>query len=105
MDKKYKASGMVFGNLWGGGKGSYPSKEMKANTKKQLFHNIENALGNGDLDGGMGFQYLIGAVMRVETTEYTIKDNKKYHRNDYEIESFGNLTDGDHDFLLDCIEY
>jgi len=100
---EFKAKGMVLGYYWGGGKGGYPARQITSDTKEQLFKDIDNALKDGSLDSGMGYESLIGAVLEIETTEYITENNKEYSREDYELKSFGNLTDDEYYFLGDLI--
>tara|TARA_Y100000310_G_C20501580_1_gene724266 strand:- start:516 stop:839 length:324 start_codon:yes stop_codon:yes gene_type:complete len=105
MRTEFKAKGMVIGNYWGGGKGGYPARQITSDTKEQLFKDIDNALKNGSLDSGMGYESLIGAVMEIETTEYITENNKEYSKKDYELKSFGNLTDDEYYFLEELTKY
>lgn len=66
----YSAKGYVYGKMWGGGTGYYESKSfMNYKSLKPLFKDINKAFKNGSLDGGMGFETLIGAYMNIETKD------------------------------------
>ena len=69
---EYIAKGIVLGDLWGGGVATYRSKDYQNNDKDKLIATIENALKDGSLDSGMGFEELCGAIMTI-TTIKTIK--------------------------------
>ena len=73
----YDANGIVFGNYWGGGQGWFESKPYSdyINLKK-LYNNIKMDLESGALDGGMGYERLLGAEL-VITTQTVIKFNNQ----------------------------
>ena len=74
------AQGVVLGNLWGGGRGYYPSdyegKQFKSLSSVVQFLNKE--LKTGGLDSGMGFESLIGYYIFVEKNETFELNNKQY---------------------------
>jgi 1,4-dihydroxy-2-naphthoyl-CoA synthase len=76
MNKEYIAGGIVYGKNWGGGFGAYPSRELRAKNKAELFIQARAELKTGGLDSGMGFEYLTKFI--------------------------GNLTDKEKDFLVEC---
>lgn len=99
---KYKSSGIVFGNYWGGGKGGYSATNFEADTKQELINKCNEALEDGSLDSGMGYESLIGALINIEI-ETTIKvKGKEFTNKEHELEFIGNLTDDEEDFLTDC---
>jgi len=73
----YHAKGIVIGMLWGGQIGFYKSRKLAGNTRKEIEKAIEEGLNDGSLDGGMGFEYLTGAIMTItRTTTITISGKK-----------------------------
>jgi len=102
---EYKANGIVLGNCWGGGVGAYDANEMEATNRASLVKHIENGIENSLLDGGMGFQSLIGAIMIIETIDSRIIDGKEFIACDYESEFFGDLSEEQKEALLDLESY
>jgi len=90
---------MVLGNLWGGGQGSYEACQQLAGSKEKLDEQINAALKDGSLDGGMGFQSLVGTLMVIETIETRIIDGKTFIAKEYDTEFYGELTDEQQDHL------
>jgi hypothetical protein len=107
MEKKvrYKATGLVFGNYWGGGTGSYPARVLKADTKEDLIEQINKGINDGSLDSGMGYESLKGAIIDIETITSIEYENKTYTNKEYETETFGNLTDNQIEFLQRALSY
>ena len=90
----YRATGIVLGNCWGGGQGCYPAIKITATNRASLVQQIENGIKDGsvDLDDGMGFESIVGALMCVETIDVREIDGKTFTAIDYEDEYFGDLT-------------
>ena len=61
----YHAEGFLLGNLWGGGKGAYPTIKLTSDSIYGIRELAENALSDGSLDSGMGYQSLIGAILKI----------------------------------------
>ncbi len=99
--KYYKISGFVYGNYWGGGKGAFKSESYKGENLDKLMIEIKEDLEDGSLDGGMGYESLIGAILDIETIETIKCKGKEYHNSEYEIEFIGDLTSEEEDFLRD----
>ena len=105
MEKKvrYEAQGCVLGNYWGGGAGSYPTIKIEGTTKEEVLEKAHEALANGSLDSGMGYESLIGAVLNVTCITTVEIDGKLFTNEETETEDIGNLTDVQFDFLLTCL--
>lgn len=101
QDKKtyYKAQGYVYGLLWGGGEGTYPSREIKSDNIDDLREQIMNGINNGSLDSGMGYQRLIGALMDITTITEIVIDDKVFKNYEYQTEFFGDLSEAQQEFL------
>ena len=99
----YKATGIVLGNYWGGGKGSYPTHEINANSLRELNEKIEEQLKSGSLDSGMGFESLIGAAMMIDTIDIRQIDGKRFVAHDYKQVLFGELSEEQQDFLMEAV--
>lgn len=104
MEKKisYKAKGMVLGNYWGGGSGAYPTNWFFADTKEELLEKAKQSLADGSIDSGMGFESLIGAVLDITKVTVIEVDEEEFTNESFEFDSIGELTDEQHDFLIDC---
>lgn len=89
---KYKSTGYVFGNYWGGGQSSYSAKKLESNKLADLIKQAKDGL-NGSLDSGMGYESLICAMLIITKTT-TIKINDKYYHNKKIIVRYvGKITD------------
>ena len=101
----YDSTGLVFGNLWGGAKGSYPARQLTAETLEDLIAQANEGL-DGSLDSGMGFERLLGAVLFI-TKKTTITMNEKSFCNKESLEPvfIGELTDEEKDFLIEQAYY
>lgn len=80
MKKKitWMSTGKVYGKLWGGAKGAYPARVFSASTLKELVELNTDALNDGSLDNGMGFEKLIGARLLISKDEEIIVNGKSY---------------------------
>lgn len=96
----YKASGIVLGNCWGGGIGSYVAREIKAVNRASLVQQIENGIKDGSLDGGVGFESLIGALMVIDEIDSRKIDGKMFIAHDCEDEFFGDITPAQEEMLI-----
>jgi hypothetical protein len=98
---KYKSTGVVFGNYWRGGKGAYPAREIKADSREELLEQAKKGL-DGSLDSGMGYESLIGALIEICKITTIAIDGKHFTNKEYETEFIGDLTEEEEDFLLEC---
>jgi len=90
IKKTYSSSGIVYGKLWGGGKGTYPAQNLGPhNSKEELLEEAKKLLYDNLLDDGMGFEQLLGATLRITTLETVIINGKEYYRETSEIEVIG----------------
>jgi hypothetical protein len=101
----YIATGIVWGNFWGGGKGGYSARVIKANTRKELLNKAKEMLADGSLDGGMGYESLIGALLNIKKTTRIIIKDKEFKNEQYSKSFIGNLTKKEKLFLNDCYNY
>jgi len=101
ITKRYKAEGVVLGHLWGGGEGSYKATSITANTQEELLAKANEMLENGSLDGGMGFESLLGAFLIITTTKFIMYKGEDYSREEQETELLGDLDEKQQDFLQD----
>lgn len=101
----YDSTGLVFGNFWGGGRGSYPARQLHAETLEDLVKQATDGL-NGSLDSGMGYERLLGAVLFI-TKKTIITMNEKPFCNKESLEPvfIGELTDEEKDFLIEQAYY
>lgn len=101
----YKASGIVLGNYWGGGQGGYKAETLTANSREDLKRQILAGIADGSLDSGMGYESLIGAMMNIETIDTREIDGKTFVASEQEINCYGDLSEEQQDFLIECIYY
>ncbi len=90
---KYVASGLVLGNLWGGGSGLYDMITIEAETKEELLQKAKDGIKDGTLDDGMGFEKLRGAVLDITVLTTIEVDGDEYVNTKYQFDSVGDLTD------------
>ena len=102
MKRYYRISGFVYGRLWSGGKGAYKAEQYEGKNLKALMIEIKRDLKSGALNGGMGFESLIGAILKIETIETINRKGKEFHNSEYCIEFIGSLTEEEE--YLDGIE-
>lgn len=100
---KFKASGLVLGNYWGGGSGSYNAKPLTAQTKVELLEMANKALNDGSLDSGMGYESLIGGILEITKITTKIIDGKEFTNEEHEIEFIGTLEEHEEEFLENCL--
>ena len=89
---EFASRGLVLGRLYLGGEGAYKAKTLKANTKKELLEKATDMLLDGSLDGGMGFDGLIGAMLEITTITTFIVNDKSFRNEEREDVFIGNLT-------------
>lgn len=101
MSKYYYLTGLVYGKNWGGGYGAYPARKLQDKTEQGLLKQAKQALKDGSLDSGMGFESLKGALLTIEEYQTITIEGKQYHRSEFSDEFIGELTDKEQDFLLE----
>lgn len=89
----YEASGLVIGELWGGGKGAYQSGKYANSSREEMIKEINKDFESGGLDGGMGFQKLWYAIMEISIHRTILVDGRKFENTEYEIMYLGNPDD------------
>lgn len=99
----YKASGLVLGNTWGGGRGTYATVSLEAATKEELLAEAKYRIEENTLDNGMGFENLIGAVLSVTKQTSIEFEGEEYTNEKYEIEVVGVLTEDEIDWLQENV--
>jgi hypothetical protein len=98
---EFKSTGLVYGSYWGGGKGAYSARKLSADTKEELIKKATEGL-DGSLDGGMGFESLIGALLIITKTTSILHGDKVFRNEEIDEEFIGNLTEEEQDFLIEC---
>lgn len=101
----YKATGLVYGNYWGGGAGSYNARTLCGDDYDKLIEKIEESIKDGSLDAGMGYESLKGAMMQIETITDVLIEGKTYSNRASEIVFLGDLTDDEVEFLENVYLY
>ena len=102
---KFESEGLVYGNYWGGGKGAYSARKLKADTLEELLKQANEGLDDGSLDRGMGYESLIGALLLVKTITTVIIKGKEFNNEETEEMFIGNLTEQEQNFLIENIMY
>ena len=97
--QRFKLRGIVLGKLWMGGKAAYPARESSGDDSDLLIKKAKEDLESKSLDAGMGFEYLMGAMLTLETITIISHEGKDYHRSDFEILFIGDLNFEEKEFL------
>lgn len=107
MEKKitFAATGAVLGNYWGGGKGAYEARPIRANSEEEIIKLAEQGIKDGSLDNGMGFQCLLGAALTIKKTTRVEIDGQPFTSDEYNDVIIGELTEEESDFLWETISY
>jgi len=95
--------GIVLGNYWGGGSGSYKMKEVFNISDLDNFIKEYSDLNKlSELDAGMGFESMIGAIVNVMEKDTILVENTNITLSQsLGINKIGELTEEDFNFLLD----
>ena len=101
---RYKANGVVLGNLWGGGTGAYPATHLESPSKEKLIEIANKALADRSLDSGHGFESLKGALLRITTVSTIEVEGKTYKNEETVLEFIGELTE-DEELFLTTVEF
>ena len=90
--KTYFATGFVWGHAWGGGKGGYQAKPLNGyESEEALIKKAEEMLKDGTLDGGFGFECLIGAFLTITEIDTIEKDGKEYSHEEEHCVTLGDV--------------
>lgn len=94
----YTMDGYVYGNLWGGGQGAYPSVVLRGSNIKQMLAQARKDLNQ--LDSGMGYESILGALLYITKITEVELGGKLYTNTEYlEPKVVGNLTQEQIDFI------
>lgn len=104
MKTKYIGKGLVYGNYWGGGKGCYSSNVLYADTKEAIIEQTQADIEDGSLDGGMGYESLIAAILTITKLRTTIIDGDEFTNTSSETVIVGDVTEEEKKFLNECLE-
>ena len=99
----FSAKGIVLGNMWGGDKGIYTSTKLQAPTLEELNVKINAALEDGTLDGGGGFDGLIGAEMGITETQTIEIDGTPFTNENTYWQQYGELSEEESDMFANAI--
>ena len=107
MKKSYlwSAKGIVVGRSWYGKRGYYDARPIAADTKEELYSRVWEAIEDGSIDGGFGFQEVLGAILWVNCQTTIEVDGVSYYRNDGDYEVFGDINEEDIKFFLEGFYY
>lgn len=95
----YTATGLVLGDTWGGGRGSYATIPLQSDSKEELLAEANKLLVEGRLDNGMGFENLVGAVLSIRKETAIEFEGDEYINDKYEIEVIGTLSEDEIEWL------
>jgi alanyl-tRNA synthetase len=105
MKTVYLSKGKVLGVCWGGGRAAYGTISLSSEISQiDLINKNLEALENGSLDSGMGFERLLGALLTIETIREIEFEDRIYCNVETEEQLIGDLTGDDEDFLF-SIDY
>ena len=100
--KEWRAEGLCYGKYWGGGEGSFEATKYSCYTsEEELVDTIVSDIDNGNIDSGMGYESMLGAVMRVTRTITLDFKGKIFINEESKVAIFGDLTEEQSDFLLE----
>jgi glucosamine 6-phosphate synthetase-like amidotransferase/phosphosugar isomerase protein len=99
----YKATGLVLGNTWGGGRGTYATVPLQSDSKEELLAEANKLLVEGRLDNGMGFESLVGAVLSVTKQTIIEVEGDEYINEKYEIEVIGTLSEDEIEWVQENV--
>lgn len=99
---RFKGTGFVLGNYWGGGTGAYPTVSFEADSKEALLDQAKVALANGSIDSGMGFESLIGAVLSIKQETSIDIEGDEYVNEKLSLDFIGEMTYEQIEFLVEC---
>lgn len=102
---KYKATGAVYGRYWGGGEGAYKARTLIAETKEALLKEAEEKVKDGSLDGGMGYEKVLGAILYIETITTVEIEGKTFENIETETEFVGDLKEEIQEWLQFEVEF
>lgn len=100
--QKVIAQGMVLGNYWEGGCGSYPTVFFYGETIEEVELQANKALKDGSIDSGMGFMSIIGAFLYVSVFTYIEIEGYTFNHEEKSSLVIGDLTDTELKFLSEC---
>ena len=99
ISQKYYAEGYCWGKYWGGGEGGYEATHYEADSLEALKEMINVGIDDGSIDGGMGFEQMLGARMSLRSVTWVeIADSNGFDGEYQKVEhfadeTFGNLSD------------
>ncbi len=96
--ERFESRGLVYGNLWGGSQGGYEAKRLQVKTREELLEQAIKGL-DGSLDGGMGFESLIGALLEIKKITTIVVNGKTFTNEEIEDVFIGDLTEEQQEFL------
>lgn len=90
--KRITVTGIVYGNLWGGGEAGFKARKIEGGTLKEVKDTAKRMLEDGSLDSGMGFDGLNGAVLKAKIETIKMIDGEEYINIKYHVFTVGKTT-------------
>ena len=90
--KRITATGVVYGNCWGGGQCGFKTQKIKGGTLKEVKDTAIRMFKDGSLDSGMGYESLNGAVFEAKIETIKIIDGEEYINTKYTVFTVGKTT-------------
>ena len=94
------ATGLVIGDLWGGGTGSYKARKLHGKSVEEVMKLADEGVKTGSLDSGMGFERLTGAALTMHIITTIEIEGKEFENIEYETVIIGDLSEATQDFLI-----
>ena len=101
MAKQFIIRGTVLGNLWGGGKGSYPMQMISAPTLKKAMEMATKRLAMSKLTGTGDFDGELGAKLNIECITTLQIKGKLFTHSETEIAFIGEMDEEEVEFLFE----
>lgn len=98
----WNAIGLVYGNYWEGGSGSYPSISFQNDSYEGLIAEANKALANENIDSGMGFKSILGAFLEITCITSVEIESYEFKHTSVDTKFIGDLTEEQQAFLEEC---
>lgn len=87
--------GAVVGNLWGGGRGYYPSRKYVNTDLEALKQEINKDFKSGAIDSGMGYEKVTGAIVYITKKTTKTMNGKPFVNEEVKTYKLGDIDEED----------